>query len=138
VIAFIMMYNLVWYLGHSNLVRISQAHPTNYFVWYIGQVVIYDSKEKMMTCPMYRTKLLHRMGLAYEPSLSDGKYRVSGKTGSRSQIFTKDSILKKLLQEFYLLPLVFILCNYFVGYIGQVVIYDSIEKMAACFMYRTK
>jgi hypothetical protein len=35
------------------------------------------------------------MGLAYEPSLSDGRYQVSGTIGSRSQIFTKDSVLKK-------------------------------------------
>ncbi len=62
------------------------------------------------------------MGLAYEPSLSDGRYQVSGKIGSRSQIITKDSVFKKLLQEFFLLPLVFILCNYFVRYIGQVAI----------------
>ncbi len=30
---------------------------------------------------------------------------------------------QKLLQEFFLLPLVFILCNYFIRYIGQVIIW---------------
>jgi hypothetical protein len=72
---------------------------------------------------MYCTKYLHRMGLAYEPSLSDGRYQVSGTIGGRSQIFIMDSILKKLLREFFLLLLVFILCNYFVQYIGQVIIW---------------
>jgi hypothetical protein len=42
------------------------------------------------------------MGLAYGPSLSDGRYRVSGTIGSRSQIFTKDSEKIKLHQEFFL------------------------------------
>ncbi len=78
------------------------------------------------------------MGLSYEPSLSDGRYRVSGTIGSRSQTFTKDSVLKKLHREFFLLPLVFILCNYFVRYIGQVVIYDSTEKKTTCPMYHRK
>jgi hypothetical protein len=55
---------------------------------------------------MYRMKQLHRMGLAYEPSLSDGRYWVSGMIGSRSQIFTKDLVLNKLPREFFLLPLV--------------------------------
>ncbi len=63
------------------------------------------------------------MSLAYEPSLSDGRYQVSGMIGNRSQIFTKDSGLKKLLQEFFLLPLIFILYNYFVWYIGQVIMW---------------
>ncbi len=34
------------------------------------------------------------MGLAYEPSLRGGRYPVSATIGSRSQIFTKDSVLK--------------------------------------------
>jgi hypothetical protein len=41
----------------------------------------------MTICPMYRTK-------SYEPSLSDGRYWMSGMVGSRSQIFAKDSVLK--------------------------------------------
>ncbi len=41
------------------------------------------------------------MGLAYEPSWSDGRYHVSGKIESRSQILTKDSVLKKLLRQFF-------------------------------------
>jgi hypothetical protein len=49
------------------------------------------------------------MGLANEPSLSDGRYQVSGTIGSGSQIIAKDLVLQKLLQEFFLLPLVFIM-----------------------------
>ncbi len=46
------------------------------------------------------------MGLAYEPSLSGGRYQVSGTIGkSRSRISTKDLVFKKLLWEFFLLPL---------------------------------
>jgi hypothetical protein len=40
-------------------------------------------------------KMTAKMGLAYEPSLNDGRYQVSGTIGSRSQIFTKDSVFKK-------------------------------------------
>ncbi len=54
--------------------------------------------------------------------MSDGRYQVSGAIRSRNQTFTKDSVLIKLLREFFLLPLIFIICNYFVRYIGQVVI----------------
>jgi hypothetical protein len=36
-----------------------------------------------------------------------GRYQVSGTIGSRSRIFAKDSVLKKLLQEFFLLFVLF-------------------------------
>ncbi len=50
------------------------------------------------------------MGLAYEPSLSDGRYQVSGKIGSRSQIFMKDSVLKNYSENSFF-------CHWFLSYV---------------------
>jgi hypothetical protein len=52
----------------------------------------------------------YRMGLSYEPSLGDDRYQVCGKIGCRSQILTKDSVLKNYFENSFF-------CRWFLSYV---------------------